>query len=318
MKALLTFGEALIDLLQDPSNPDRYHRNAGGAPANAAVGFARLGGRAAFMGMLGTDGFGSFLLAQLQHYAVDTAYIRRTAAAPTALAVVSLDQDGDRSFSFYRPPSADLRMSPADIDGAAFAARPYFHVCSNSLTHEPSRSATLHALALAHQHGCMVSFDINHRPALWAAGDDARALVRRLLPQAHILKFSAEEWDWLCQGRTGEALATHCLAGVCELIVITDGAGAVRTITRGAPQAMHPVAPCPVLDTTAAGDAFIAALLHQFASAGLDPAMLRKQLADASWLAAQINFSTRCGSLACTRFGAFAALPSLSQVAARG
>jgi fructokinase len=312
MKGLLAFGEALIDLLQDPSQPNLYHRNAGGAPANVAVGFARLGGRAAFMGMLGADDFGSFLLAQLQHYGVATGYVRRTAAAATALAVVSLDA-GERSFSFYRPPSADLRLAPGDIDAGAFTTQPYFHFCSNSLTHEPSRSATTHALALARQHGCLVSFDINHRPALWSPGDDARALVRRLLQQAHILKFSAEEWDWLCEGASGHALAAQCFGGVCELIVITDGGAAVRTMTRGAMQARHPVEPCEVVDTTAAGDAFIAALLLQFAVADLDAGMLRERLASADWLAPQIGFASRCGSLACTRFGAFSALPALEQ-----
>lgn len=313
MKGLLAFGEALIDLLQDPSDPNLYHRNAGGAPANVAVGFARLGGHAAFMGMLGADDFGAFLLAQLQQYGVATGYARRTAAAPTALAVVSLDQGGDRAFSFYRPPSADLQMAPADVDGAAFATQPYFHFCSNSLTHEPSRSATRHALALAQQHGCMVSFDINRRPALWADGDDARPLVRQLLRQAHILKFSAEEWDWLCQDGSADALAAHCFAGECELIVITNGGAAVRTITRAGLKAGHPVEACKVVDTTAAGDAFIAALLLQFALADLDAAMLRERLGSAGWLAPQIAFASRCGSLACTRFGAFVALPALAQ-----
>jgi fructokinase len=313
MKSLLSFGEALIDLLQDPSGLDLYHRNAGGAPANVAVGFARLRGRAAFMGMLGADDFGNFLLAQLQHYDVETRYVRRTSAATTALAVVSLDAGGDRSFSFYRPPSADLLMTPADIDVEAFADRPYFHFCSNSLTHEPSRSATCRALELAHANGCLVSFDVNWRPALWSSGDDARPVVRAMLLQAHVLKFSAEEWSWLCDGAPEESLIDYCFSGVCELLVITDGGAKVRSLTRHGAQARHAVAPCTVVDTTAAGDAFIAALLRQFATHDLEVAGLRERLAKPSWLAVQMSFATRCASLACTKYGAFSSLPTLAQ-----
>lgn len=314
MKPLLAFGEALIDLLQDPANPGLYHRNAGGAPANVAVGFARLAGSASFMGMLGKDGFGDFLLAQLQQYGVDTRHVPRTSAATTALAVVSLASDGDRSFSFYRPPSADLLMGPGAVDPAAFADRPYFHFCSNSLTHEQSRGATLRALDLAHANGCLVSFDINWRPSLWAAGEDARVIVRSLLPRAHVLKFSAEEWDWLCDGTTPKHLAASCFAGACELVIITDGGAPARTITRRGAAASHPVAPCQVVDSTAAGDAFIAALLRQFALQDVEATVLGEYIADPDWLAQQMAFATRCGSLACTRYGAFSSLPTLDEL----
>jgi len=315
MKNLLSFGEALIDLLQDPAKPGLYHRNAGGAPANVAVGFAQLGGKAAFMGMLGRDAFGDFLHAQLEHFRVDTHHVRRTASANTALAVVSLDPQGERSFGFYRPPSADLLFAPGDIDPAAFAERPYFHFCSNSLTHEPLRSATLAALAQAEAHQCLVSFDVNWRPALWSEGADAHAEVMALLPRAHVLKFSAQEWAWL--GGTGTnasgALAQHCFTGVTELLLVTDGAAPIRSIGRRH-GASHTPPACEVVDSTAAGDAFVAGLLCQLAHDEVEADVLHICLQDAAWLAELVAFAARCGALACTRYGAFDALPTRARL----
>lgn len=311
MKPVLAFGEALIDLLQDPAQPGVYLRHAGGAPANVAVGVARLGGHAALMGMLGRDAFGDFLADELRRYGVDGSRLHRTGEAPTALAVVSLDARGERSFGFYRPPAADLLMTPDLVDPAAFRDAPCLHLCSNSLTHEPARGATLRALALAHEHGCLVSLDVNWRPALWPPGADARALLLPLLREAHVLKFSAEEWDWL--NRDG-ALARHCFGGKAELLVVTDGPNPVRTLTRhGA--GTHATPACRVVDSTAAGDAFVAGLLFRLCGEDVGVDALAARVADPAWLAARIAFAARCGARACQSYGAFAALPGLAQVA---
>jgi len=310
VKSVLAFGEALIDLLQEPDRPGLYRRHAGGAPANVAVGVARLGGHGALMGMLGHDSFGDFLAGELRRYGVDGSWLHRTAAAPTALAVVSLDAQGERSFSFYRPPAADLLITPQLVDPAAFADAPCLHLCSNSLTHEPARGATLRALELAHLHGCLVSLDINWRPGLWPAGTQARSLLTPLLHQAHVLKFSAEEWDWLDAGGN---LARHCFGGKAELLVVTDGPNPVRTLTRhGA--ATHAVPSCAAVDTTAAGDAFVAGLLYRLCAQDLGPAQLAQRLRDGAWLAQQVAFAARCGARACMSYGAFAALPALAEV----
>lgn len=312
MKPVLAFGEALIDLLQEPERPGLYRRHAGGAPANVAVGVARLGGQGALMGMLGRDAFGDFLAAELERYGVDGRWLHRTAAAPTALAVVSLDERGERSFGFYRPPAADLLMEPQLVDPAAFTDAPCLHLCSNSLTHEPARGATLRAVELARLHGCLLSLDINWRPALWPAGAQARSLLMPLLRQAHVLKFSAEEWDWL---DSGGDLARHCFGGAAELLVVTDGPQAVRTLTRHG-EARHAVPACAAVDTTAAGDAFVAGLLYRLCAQDLAPAGLAQQVRDAAWLAEQIAFAARCGARACMAYGAFAALPALAEVGA--
>jgi fructokinase len=324
-KHLLAFGEALIDLLQDPADAALYHRNAGGAPANVAVGFARLGGAARFMGMLSTDAFGRFLWETLAANGVDLRYARSTGAANTALAVVSLAADGERSFGFYRPPAADLLFGAGHIDGAALADAPWLHLCSNSLTAEPVRGATFALLEHAAAANCPISFDVNWRPSLWQAGGEragSRALVHSLLPRAHLLKLSAQEWRWLAGGDAGadnqsadEALCAHCFEGDTEMIVVTDGADPVRTRVRGGGWTAHRVAPIAVVDSTAAGDAFVAALLARLAATGAGPGELPAMLGDAAQLAAHIGFAARCGAFACSRYGAFDALPAMSDVA---
>src|SRR5690606_29419773 len=142
--AIACFGEALIDFLAEPEaadgRPPRFACNAGGAPANVAVGIARLAGTARFAGMLATAMFGDLLLGALDAHGVDTTVTRRTDAAPTALAFVSLAAGGERSFSFYRPPAADLLFTVADFDDDLFAGLAAFHACSNSLT-EPDIAA---------------------------------------------------------------------------------------------------------------------------------------------------------------------------------
>src|SRR6187551_798775 len=138
MRPILCFGEALIDFLARPGDtpdaPRAFLQFAGGAPANVAVAVARLGGDARFVGMLGADMFGDMLAAQLRDAGVDIRHVRRTSAAKTALAFVSLDADGERSFSFYRPPAADLLFAEDDFAPRAFDEAVVFHVCSNSLT----------------------------------------------------------------------------------------------------------------------------------------------------------------------------------------
>lgn len=312
------FGEALIDFLADPPGADdvsrRFARHAGGAPANVAVGVARLGGCARFIGMLGDDMFGRFLLAQLQRNGVDTAQVRWTDAAPTALAFVSLDESGERSFSFYRPPAADLLFRAGDFDTDAFASLAAFHCCSNSLTEPGIAAATLHGMALAADAGALVSFDLNLRPVLWPRGMDPRPVAWQALERAQLVKLSREELDWLARDDGADAVMERLLGNAARVVVVTDGARPTcwRTRTRSGAAPSFRV---DVVDTTAAGDAFVAGLLQRLVALGVagdvagafeDDAVRNDLLRNAA----------ACGALAATRFGAFAAMPIRADIAA--
>lgn len=331
--AIACFGEALIDFLAHaapaPGAPRSFEEHPGGAPANVAVGVARLGGAARFVGMLSTDLFGDVLLARLQAYGVDVTQVRRTGEARTALAFVSLDDAGERSFNFYRPPAADLLFRAQDFDAHAFASTAVFHVCSNSLTEPDIAAATLHGMRLAAEAGALVSMDLNLRPTLWPRGTDPLPTLWRALASAHLVKLSRDEFDFLATsagrsdtgvetGASGErraeaAVLARLFAAGVRAVVVTDGAAPVLWWT---PQASGS-APAPgvdVVDTTAAGDAFVAGLLQRLVALGVDRDRLAGAFADAATCTDLLRHAAACGALATTRHGAFAAMPSAAEV----
>ncbi|HOS44683.1 MAG TPA: PfkB family carbohydrate kinase, partial [Armatimonadota bacterium] len=172
MPDVTCLGELLIDftslqpgasLVETPG----FEKHAGGAPANVAVGVCRLGGSAAFLGMVGWDEFGAYLAKMLADRGVDIAGLRRSDRAHTTLAFVALRADGEREFIFYRNPGADMLYSPADLDEGRVAAGTVFHHGSISFISAPNRAATLRAIAVAKAHGRLVSYDPNLRLNLW-------------------------------------------------------------------------------------------------------------------------------------------------------
>jgi fructokinase len=314
LKPLLCFGEALIDFLQtgessvDGLRIPEYRQFPGGAPANVAVAFARLGGQARFAGQVGDDPFGNFLESSLNQYGVDTRFLHRHPTAHTALAFVSLDSDGDRSFSFYRDRTADLLFSMDQVSDDWFVDGPVFHLCSNTLTNADIAAVTENALDRAGQAGCMISFDVNLRPGLWPAGKMDRLRCNSAARSANFIKFAKEEIQFLAGGdenRYVDAL----LAERARLVVVTNGGEPVEYFTR----THHGTAAIPavdVVDTTAAGDAFTAAVIRGLCSVS----NLDRLVGDTKCVAALIEFAVQCGSLTTTRAGAFPSMPVFAEV----
>ena len=314
---IVCFGEALIDFLStggEAGTPRAFIQHAGGAPANASVAVARLGGRAQFVGMLGADMFGDFLLHSLDQAGVGIRYVRYTNEAKTALAFVSLDEHGERSFSFYRPPAADLLFRSADFDPQCFANAAVFHVCSNSLTEPGIAEVTLEGMRLARDRGAVVSMDMNLRPALWPAHVDASPWLWRALAAADVVKLAGNELEYLAEREPGgETRVIHRLLETAQLLVVTDGAAPLRWHARDGSGVLETFS-VRAVDTTAAGDAFIGGLLYQLQSRGVDRSRLASFAADRAALLDSLRFAAGCGALAVTRHGAFAALPSLDEV----
>lgn len=316
--AIACFGEALIDFLARPQAagaPRQFVEHAGGAPANVAVGVARLGGDARFVGMLGLDMFGDALLAQFTAHGVDVAQVKRTDAARTALAFVSLDAQGERSFSFYRPPAADLLFRAHDFDPDAFATTAVFHVCSNSLTEPEIAETTLHGMRLASERGALVSMDLNLRPALWPRDIDPTPTLWRALSRADLVKLSHEELVYLAKGEAEGAVLARLLAAGVQAVVVTDGAAPIRWWTSEASGTAHTFA-VDARDTTAAGDAFVAGLLQRLVVRGVDREGITAAFEDAVIRHDLLRHAAAAGALATTRHGAFDAMPSASDVRA--
>ncbi|GAA0721823.1 carbohydrate kinase [Dokdonella soli] len=318
MQRIVCFGEALIDFLaqpaQAPGEPRAFLQYAGGAPANVAVAVARLGGRADFVGMLGADMFGDFLLESLRAAGVGTGCSARTVAAKTALAFVALDPEGERSFSFYRPPAADLLFRAEHFQPECFADTGAFHVCSNSLTEDAIAATTLQGIARARDAGALVSFDMNLRPALWPQGIDPHPRLWDVLMVADLIKLARAELDYVA-GPLGDerTVMTRLWEGRAKAVIITDGAAPIRWFTRDA-AGQVPSFRVRALDTTAAGDAFVGGLLYRLAEHGVDGEGLPVFVRDAGAFEGALRFAAAVGGLTVTRHGAFAAMPALAEV----
>ncbi|GLX77367.1 fructokinase [Thalassotalea insulae] len=314
MKPVLCFGEALIDFLNTDKQQDgpltlnNYRQYPGGAPANAAVAVAKLGGKAYFAGQVGADSFGNFLEQALLAYQVDTRFLAKHSSAKTALAFVTLDQQGDRSFAFYRDKSADVLFSTEQISDHWFNEQPIFHFCSNTLTDDDICITTKTAIKKAKAQQCIVSFDVNLRHNLWPKGAADITRVNELVSISDIIKFSKEELDYLAQGKTDSYLQS-CLDHGVSVILVTDGEYPIDIYTADVQQRI--TAPSvDVVDTTAGGDAFSGALL--FAMSQLAQPQLA--LTSMTVLAKLVQFASYCGAYAVTLPGAFPALPKFVDV----
>lgn len=316
MTPVVAFGEALVDMLssrlgnRQHSGPETFTPYAGGAPANVAVACARLGIPSRFLGMLGADYFGDFLADELATHGVDISGVVRTDAARTALAFVSRDAHGERTFDFYRPPAADLLYRLEHLPAGVFSEPAILHLCTNSLTESAIAETTLGLADIAAKAGCLVSVDANLRHNLWEGKQAEIGLVTSLLDRARLLKLSREELDYLRAEHPADAWLSERLAAGVRLIVITDGAEPVevRTLERR----FH-VAPPQVraVDTTAGGDAFIGGLLAMIAEAGIETHWHQ----DAMRLERFVDIACHCGAHAVTRPGAYAALPIREDIA---
>lgn len=315
MKPLLCFGEAIIDFLNtgiaeiDGLSLPNFRQFPGGAPANVAVAFARLGGQSRFAGQVGDDSFGRFLTNSLEHYDVDIQFLHKHPSANTALAFVSVDNDGDRSFSFYRDRTADLLFSVDQVSENWFSDRPYFHICSNTLTNADIADVTKRALDRAALAGCNISFDVNLRSGLWPGGRIDRVRCDAAIRAADFIKFSKEELEFLANGNENRYIDS-LLAGNVRLIVITDGENRIAFFTRQE-NGFVEIPIVDVIDTTAAGDAFTAGVLRGLCAAS----DLDLVVNDLKRVESLVEFAAHCGSLTTTRRGAFPALPVFAEVA---
>ena len=315
---VMAFGEALIDFLSNgatqPGSLESFTKFPGGAPANVAVAVARLGGNSHFIGQVGDDAFGHFLKTSLDEYGVDTSNMLMTKEAKTALAFVSLDKTGERSFEFYRSPSADILFKEADFDEAWFTdGKGVFHTCSNTLTDADITKATLAGVSMARAANWIVSIDVNLRMNLWPNEQVDTQRVIDWMQSADVVKASLEELIVLAEDPF--ALIEQTLAAGVTLFVLTDGANAIRfyTVEHGVCEVVTPKV--EVKDTTAAGDAFVGGLLYQLAEKGGDRASLailsEQQLVDI------VRFAAACGADSVTKLGAYPSLPSLKQAQAQ-
>jgi fructokinase len=313
MADVVCFGDLLIDFVPTVTgtglaDAPAFVKAPGGAAANVAVGLRRLGASSAFLGKVGDDPFGHFLAATLAGEGVEVGALRFEAKARTALAFVSLRADGEREFLFYRHPSADMLFRPDEVDAGAIEQARIFHFDSISLAAEQPRETALHAARLAQKGGKLISYDVNLRLPLWPDDEAAAAGIRVGLEQAEVAKLSDDELDFLTGRRDPEAVRDQLWHAGLKLVVLTMGAqGCILLTAKG--QRHVPSIPVTPVDTTGAGDGFVAGLL-----AGL---LAYESFPDDEELARICRFANAVGAITTAARGAIPSLPTRAEVEAR-
>lgn len=306
---ILVAGETLIDFLPNQSGPlstvETFSRRAGGAPANVAVALSRLDERPWFLTNISEDAFGDFLANSLDAHGVPDRFVTRDPDYRTTLAFVAHDADADRSFTFYRTETADQYLDADAVGNDALDAVSWVALGGVVLSSEPARSATFELAERAHEHGCGVVFDPNSRPELWTDEATAERVLEEMLGLTDVVKTSAD--DLTGMGFVDDsAIARSVLDAGPHTVFLTRGETGARVVAdERAPwgPADHDHAGYPVepVDTTGAGDAFLAGVLCA--------------LAEGEPLDETLAFANAVAALTTTETGATAALPDRETVA---
>ena len=311
MTDIITLGELLIDLTQrgsDENGNGEFTAYPGGAPANVAVAASRLGASAGFIGKVGDDAFGRNLADTLKKDNVDISGLYYDDYQPTTMAIVSVDESGERDFSFYRKPGADTQLTVDEAVGALSADLPkILHVGSLSMTTSPGKEACEEAVKYAKDNGSVISYDPNYRAALWDSEEHAIEMMKVLLPYADILKVSDEEMVMLTGTDDFEEGSRILAEYGIGLVMVTLGSDGVF-VRMGSHTATVPGFSVEVADTNGAGDTFLGAMLMQIAK-GIDGT-------EDVWaqLLRMVRYANKAASLTCSRHGAIPAMPSLAEM----
>lgn len=310
---VVALGELLIDLTQNgysgQGNP-LLEANPGGAPCNVLALLTKLGHSTAFIGKVGKDGFGDQLENALTETGISTAGLLRDDQVHTTLAVVHTLAVGDRDFSFYRNPGADMCLHTQQINRELIRQAKIFHFGTLSMTDEPVRSATYAAIAEAEAHGVLRSFDPNLRPPLWRTLDEAKEQVLYGMAHCDILKISDNEIQWLTQQEDFDAGVRWIRQRFpnIRLLLLSMGKDGSQGYSG---DAMAEVKGFSVnaIETTGAGDTFFGGILHHVLAWGLRE-YTRQELEE------MLTFANAAAALVTTRKGALRVMPSLAEIQA--
>ena len=314
MYKITALGEALIDFtLSGVSEAGMriFEQNPGGAPANALAVFAKFGENAAFIGKVGNDMHGHFLKETMENAGIDTKGMIVADDVFTTLAFVSLNEQGEREFSFARKPGADTCLTSEEVDMDIIKNTEIFHIGSLSLTNEPSRGATFSALQKAMELGKIVSYDPNYRALLWDSKEKAIKGMRSPLDYVDVMKLSDEETVLLTDIEDPKGAAEALLNKGISIVAVTLGKDGAYVCTKEGGAVVAGFA-SQVVDTTGAGDSFWGGFLYQLTKNGKRPEEVT--LAEAMEFA---RFGNAVASLCVEKRGGIPAIPDMAQVLKR-
>ncbi|RHV05169.1 carbohydrate kinase [Firmicutes bacterium OM07-11] len=305
-------GELLIDFTENgvsgQGNP-LFEANPGGAPCNVLAMLTKLGHKTAFIGKVGDDFFGKQLKEAIEEVGIDSTGLCMDKEIHTTLAMVHTYPDGDRDFSFYRNPGADMMLKESEVKEELIKESKLFHFGTLSMTHEDVRKATKKAIQIAEEAGNIISFDPNLREPLWNSLDEAKEQILYGLSHCHILKISDNEIQWL----TGQEDYTDGVKWILEryqipLILVSMGKEGSRAYYGGKMVEVKPFIQKNTIETTGAGDTFCGCVLHYICEHGLEN-LTEENLFE------MLQFANAAASIITTRKGALRVMPEEKEIA---
>lgn len=308
---VVALGELLIDFTQNGVSPQGnrlFEANPGGAPGNVLAMLSKLGHSTALISKVGNDQFGSILKETMQEVNIGSEYVAIDDNVPTTLAFVHTLDGGDRDFSFYRNPGADMMLTPDDIKEEVIKATAAFHFGTLSMTHQQSREATKKAIRLAKKEKVLITFDPNLRPPLWESLDKAKEQILYGLRHCDIVKLSDEELTFV----TGLLDIQEAVESIRDqykipLILVTKGPSGSVAFYKDLQVEQQAYLQSATIETTGAGDTFFASVIHYVLVHGLENF-------SEGIIAEMLIFANTAASLVTMKKGALRVMPSNEEV----
>jgi fructokinase len=313
MARLFTMGECLIDFVAldigvELKEVSGFLKMAGGAPANVAACASKLGIESFFIGKLGEDAFGDFLVNTMEEVGINISCVSRTNEANTALAFVSLKQDGKREFSFYRKPSADMLLDKDDINCNWFEKGDILQFCSVDLIEAPVKYAHKKAIELVKEKDGTIIFDPNLRFPLWENKFKLKEVVLEYIKYSDIVKISDEELEFIT-GEKNEEKASKLLFDMgVKVFIYTMGKDGAKIFTKDF-NVYHCGYKVKAMDTTGAGDSFLGAYIAKILLDGMSLIEFTSEYAKDV-----LSFANACGAIVSTKKGAINSMASINEI----
>ncbi|TWT06680.1 carbohydrate kinase [Planococcus sp. CPCC 101016] len=304
-KHVLTYGDAFVDYIAANTTNDLFNRHLGGATVNVAAGVSRLGLPSGFITITGDDETSTFVREELLKEGVDLTHAVMVPEKRVSGVYIHLTPDFDRIFADYVNETPDLQVKGHELKAASFEQASIFHFCSGTLFHPEARETTRRALELSKEHGVLCSYDVNIRPLRWESEELCRNTVLDFLPSVDFVKLTTAELAFLMETESLEEGIVRFSRFHIPLVFVTDGENGTHAVYQN--QTHHvPVIPVQPVDTTGAGDAFMAGVIRHIYLKGL-PENQRDVLECAA-------FGNKLGALCATKAGALTAMPRLDDM----